>query len=184
MRDNYRQADDKQHVGILTSGLADNQGSLHQSSINADFDTTSRLPAPIWTWVGEIIVSGNGTTHLLVLFPQFALFRTFFRNLFPWQPPLVGISVRALWLWRVTGARGVTSFPPRQSQSIPASSIMQVSNHPSWSPQTPRWRPTNVGFFLGLVSKGAGEWRTKRRENRIRCRVPTDHFFRQRFASK
>ena len=33
MRDNYRQAD-KQHVAILTSGLADYQASLHQSCVN------------------------------------------------------------------------------------------------------------------------------------------------------
>ena len=79
-------------------------------------------------------MSDRGTPHLLVLFPVVCIFVDIFQELlFPWQPSLVGISVRAsVWLGRVTGqgakARGVTSFQsPHQSQSVPATSIMQVS---------------------------------------------------------
>ena len=154
MRDNYLEAD-KQHIVILTSGLvgqADNQGSLQQNSFTGGI--WHRLTSLSQSWPDFERLSCQ------IIRPTccfFSLEFAFFRNLLPWQPSLVGISVRALWLGRVTGARGVTCFPSsHQSQSVPASSIMQVSNHPSWFSQTPRRRRPNVGFFLSLVSEGAG----------------------------
>ena len=74
----------------------------------------------------------------LLLSVPFLEFADIFQEPLLWQSALVGISVRALWLWRVTGARGVTCLPcwyqspspvyPSQLQHAGQHSFLVISN--------------------------------------------------------